>query len=65
MCKCDLCKVVYSKDDSIFFENKIHNIQINFGYGSILDGEVWDYSFCDKCLIRIKEYIELNKDTFK
>lgn len=59
MCKCVICGTSYTEKDSMFFENKIHNIQINFEYGSILDGEKWSYDFCDECLIEIKQQILL------
>lgn len=48
---CNRCgKEVTNKKESPWEVNEIHNITIDFGYGSKFDLQTWNFDLCDECL---------------
>ena len=52
--KCDRCHKEYSND----YDHDITPIQIEFGYGSKFDTEIWNFDLCDECIEEVFKDID-------
>lgn len=62
--KCGKEEVEENPEQDFTVDNKIHELGVSFGYGSIFDSEYWGFDLCNDCLMEFIKTFKHKPDGF-